>query len=243
MGAGTYLAFLDGDDMWDKRFLTEVVAAKTTQKSAMVFSGYKNFYQDGHLEKLNFSYMTGNLLVPYLKSLVGLHIGSILVDRAFLIEKGIRFTDGCKMGEDVEFISKILCFTEAYAVREDLMLYRQRNDSVMHSPFSWRVILSAIMAFKRIQKFIKENCSSLSDVEDIVDFLNIKISRFRHRLLWKMIRHGFQREALEMLSEPECIQDLKLIPISKLTWKQRLRYRIMLSKNRFIWSCCSMGKN
>jgi len=243
VATGEYLAFLDGDDLWDKRFLAEVVAAKETNNVEMAYSGYNAFYEDGRSRAFKFQYMDGDILVAYLNEIVSMHIGSLVVDKSMLNEFNIRFTEGCAIGEDVEFIIKLLCVAKVFSIRKELMLYRMRRPgSATNSTFKWQAHINGIRSFERIKVFILERCSEVANCEEILNILDNKTGKYRYWLLWKMVKFGYHTEALQMLSDSECIQELNKIKTFNLSFKQRLRYHAILSKNRYVWNCCGMFK-
>lgn len=240
---GEYLAFLDGDDLWDSRFLAEVVSAKETNDADLAYSGYKAFYEDGRSRAFKFQYMDGDILVSYLNEFVSMHIGSLVVDKSMLNEFNIRFTEGCAIGEDVEFIIKMLCVAKVYSVRKELMLYRMRRPgSATNSIFKWQSHISGIKSFERIKMFILEKCSMIAKCEEIFNILDNKTGKYRYWLLWKMVKFGYHTEAFQMLADPACIQELERMKAFNLSFKQRLRYHAILSKNGYVWKCCGMFK-
>ncbi|WP_312518573.1 glycosyltransferase family 2 protein [Anaerospora sp.] len=241
--AGEYLAFLDGDDLWDKRFLSEVVSAKEANHVDMAYTGYTSFYEDSRSKNFQFQYMDGDILIPYLKEITGMHIGSLLIAKSIVNDCNIHFTEGCPMGEDVEFIIKLLCVAKVCAVREELMFYRlRRPGSAMNTVFSWNMHMNVIKAFKRAQQFVQKNCLEYVKCSEIVDILNSKIGQCRYWILWKMVKNGYHEDARRMLADPECILDLQKISKSALIFKQRLRYHAIMSQNKYLWNCCALFK-
>ncbi len=240
---GDYLTFLDGDDLWDKRFLVQLVSAKKVNHVDMTYSGYTSFYEDGRSKKFQFTYMDGDILIPYLKESTGMHIGSLLIEKSIVNTYNIRFTEGCPMGEDVEFIIKLLCVAKVCAIREELMFYRlRRPDSAMNKAFSWHTHIHVIKAFKRAQEFIQNNCLESVKRSEVMDSLNRKIGHCQYWILWKMIKNGYHKDALQMLSDQEYILNLQKIRKTDLIFKQRLRYHAIMSQNKYIWNCCALFK-
>lgn len=240
IAAGKYLAFLDGDDLWDKSFLMKVVTAKELNPVDMVFSGYQSMAKNGYLKKFRFQYMDGDILLPYLKGVVGMCIGSVLVDKAFLCQYNINFTEGCSMGEDGEFLLKILCIAKVHAVREKLMIYRTRPGSARHSAFQWQIRLQRLEAIKRVVQYMQEYSDKLK-AAPALRALTENIGYHRYRLLWRMIKYGQHQDALHMLAEPECIQELLAVHKMDFRITHQLQYGIIMSKNQFLWKACALG--
>jgi len=238
IATGKYVAFLDGDDLWDASFLRKAKAAIEIGNINMAYSGFKALYEDGQCKKIGSQYMDDNILVPYLDGLIGIHIGSVLADRTFLLKHNILFTAGCARAEDIEFILKILCFGTIKSVPEELMMYRKRVGSATHSTFNWQTNLQEIEAYRRALQYI-QSCENTS--RDVLKLLTEKIGFYRYRLLWKMIKHHKHLEALEMLSSSECLDDLMAINKTNLRIAKQLQYSVIMSKNKYLWKACSLG--
>lgn len=82
-----------------------------------------------------------------------IQIGCTLTDRALLEQNGIRFTEGCLIGQDHEFIIKIVALTDAAAVPHELLDYRIRGGSAIHAKWNWQKHIHAIFGVRRAQDF------------------------------------------------------------------------------------------
>lgn len=248
MATGKYIAFLDGDDLWDKTFLRKVVAKKEGTQAEMVFSWYQKMDKKGRLKTVQFQSANdgdGDTLLLYINDIIfeniaGLHIGSVLIDKKILSQHDISFTENCAMGEDKEFILKVLSTAKVQAVREFLMIYRRREGSACHSPFNWEKSFQYIAAIKRGLYYVQEHRANTAEIVRALRILQENIRYHQYRLLWKMVKYNNHQEALRMLVEPECIEVLAQIAKEKLSLNHRFKYGIIMSKNQFLWKLCSL---
>ena len=68
------------------------------------------------------------------ENIISIWTGSVVYRKDFLIQEGIRYTEGCVAGEDSEFIYKCLCRAkEVCYINKVLSFYVQRKGSIMNS--------------------------------------------------------------------------------------------------------------
>ncbi|HWQ62207.1 MAG TPA: glycosyltransferase family 2 protein [Negativicutes bacterium] len=127
---GAYVSFLDADDLWDITFLQSLFAA--IRNHTFAYSGYRKLHENGRISKYKYKYCNGSILKDALSMITWVHFGAMLVDRRIL--DGIRFTEGVRSGEDLEFIYKVLSRADAVAVPRELATYRFRPGSASKQP-------------------------------------------------------------------------------------------------------------
>lgn len=172
LATGNYVHFFDPDDIIDtEEFQPIWEEIKNNSLDIIVGNGY--FYKDGKRIKLitqdSERKKLGTVTGPeYYKSSTKSkeytqYCWLYFLRREFLIQNDIMFTDGIKH-EDKEFSAK--CFSCAKTVKyipANFILYRQRSDSVSHSPGrfyspdsieAYRVVISNLIT--RYQKSIDE---------------------------------------------------------------------------------------
>lgn len=239
---GKYVAFLDGDDLWDASFLSKVVSAIESNEVDMVFSDYQ--YMDVHRRikkaRPKYKYADGNILLPYLQGMVRISIAATIANKDFLYNHNLWFTEGCTMGEDGEFILKLLGIAKVYSVREELMTYRMRLGSARNSGFDWQKRFQRVAALKRALLYLQEHCNNILATEETLKAFEAHMAKNRYRLLWRMIKHGNHLEALQMLTEPDCIYELNQINLAGLRLTNRLQYHIIISKKTYLWKICTL---
>lgn len=117
---GRYVWFMDSDDIAGKGMAAALASAASASGGAVAFCGYDT-YEENTGERQ--AYLTGeeparladapdDLLAKCLVGAISPGIWAMLFARSFLLDTGLRFTEGCVMGEDKEFIAKSLCRTE-----------------------------------------------------------------------------------------------------------------------------------
>ncbi|MDD4599665.1 MAG: glycosyltransferase family 2 protein [Negativicutes bacterium] len=230
---GEYISFLDGDDLWEPNFLEELVNAKK-EGIGIVFCGFSRLYNNKR-KKYKFQYMSGNILLANIKGIVWLHIGGVVIERDILTKYGISFAEGCSMGEDLEFIMKVLSVTKAQAISKELMLYRVRQGSACNSAFNWRKHIQVLTANHRVIAFIKNHYRGV-DIDEVLQSLYKRIAYDSYRILWKMFKAGNKDDVFNLLSDVNFQKDLSNLAISELKMVDRMKYNIVKTENPLIWS-------
>ena len=137
--AGTYIYFLDSDDTLADGTLDFYRSALRSNSSQVFFGfGYYSIYHD-RLKKdyANQEYdgKTFDALLlkkSFLMKKLFFHICSCIYEREFLIKHGITFTVGEKIGEDVEFLLKVIqCAPGCVYYARHCFIYQIRDDSTM----------------------------------------------------------------------------------------------------------------
>ena len=233
MANGQYVAFLDGDDLWKPDYLTKLLTAKGNAE--VVYCGYRRLHADGHYGQYKFSYHNGWLLPEFIQNYALLHISSFIVDRAILTEKNIWFTEECSIGEDSEFIVKILVTANVRSVQENLTIYRLRPGSVTHTSWDWQKLVDGMKAIKRATDYIlaelKHDDAKITCIMPVLyKYLTYKTIKF----LWKMIKLGHHEAALSLINS-EFADNLQQIKKSTLSSSDYLRYLAIISKNKKLW--------
>lgn len=147
---GEYVSFLDADDLWDITFLQSLFAAISNHTFA--YSGYRKLHENGRISRYKYKYCSGNILKDTLRMITWVHFGAMLIDSRIL--DGIRFTEGCKSGEDLEFIYKVLSRADSAAVPYELATYRFRPGSASKQPH--KDIDNAAQRTERLRAFFND---------------------------------------------------------------------------------------
>lgn len=150
---GGYIAFLDGDDLWQPEFLAEVVAFADSGHD-FVYARTVSRFPDGHDEifctdRVVEGYLDAFLHVKNNELRFAFHISGILLCKEVLTKYGVRFDDGIAMGEDGGFYIKLLSVVPIACLNKVLTVYRQRESSVMHRPFTPELDEQSIVPFER----------------------------------------------------------------------------------------------
>lgn len=139
LARGKYLYFLDSDDMLTEGSLAFFKSIIQKYANVKIFSFGYIMQRNGRLVK---SYISSTfddvLLTPHIlqesffSKNLSCHICSCIYDRTFLENYSIVFTEGIKIGEDVEFIIKAINKTDSfYYSKRICFVYQLRDNSTM----------------------------------------------------------------------------------------------------------------
>jgi glycosyltransferase involved in cell wall biosynthesis len=158
---GKYIAFIDSDDLWSSTKIEDQI--KMIYKTSMraCYCGFLDFFEeDNTTRKREMKLPSGKILYDFLKDNVWCHTSTWLIEKSLISENHIRFTEGCNWGEDFEFFMKIAAITEVCSVKEYLLLYRIRPNSLTTSA-SFLKQSEDIYVWMDLDKWIKENTHKL----------------------------------------------------------------------------------
>ncbi|MDW3038839.1 MULTISPECIES: glycosyltransferase family 2 protein [Bacillus cereus group] len=133
---GHWIAFLDGDDWWDKERIKELLNFARGNDADMVFDDIFFIY-DGHehpyssqAQNYNERMQSISNITPEL--LVELDLGmQPMIKRELLEGRKIKFDEKLTFGEDYVFYLDVLCESnKCYFYNKPLYFYRQRENSL-----------------------------------------------------------------------------------------------------------------
>lgn len=230
--AGEYLTFLDGDDKWEPSFLSSLISAIENTDADMAYCGYSHLYTSGIKRKFSYPYSAGHIILDVINGGTQIHIGTIMVKRSLINKLDLRFEEKCLIGEDQEFIWKLVSIAKVQAVPKELMMYRIRAGSAITAKWDWKKHIHAYYAFKRAEKFILSH----SPDPELRRTINMRIAYKLYKIIWRMIKNGYYDDASKLLNEKETQKYLSAIDKTKLTLVDKYKYKIVVSENRWIWS-------
>ncbi|MDU4961149.1 MAG: glycosyltransferase family 2 protein [Sporomusaceae bacterium] len=231
---GKYIAFLDGDDIWQPTFLAELLRTNRDADKAMVYCGYRHLYIMGFTTRFSYPYVSGDILVEVIQGRTQVHIGCLLVERAILDRYNIRFTAGCLMGEDQEFIIKLVAVVPVKAVPQELMLYRIRMGSAINSRWDWQKRIHSIWALKRSAAVVLGQKAKSEEYGRLEEVFQQRISYKVLKFFWRMLKNGFHTEAEDLL-RGDLAKDLFQLDVPKLKRLDQLKWKLVCSHNQRIW--------
>ena len=237
---GQFIAFLDGDDMWKPEFLKEAVASIQHSNANMIYCGYDRLYENGYIRKYRYHYPSGEILIPPPQEPVRLHICAILFERELLLKHNITFMKGCLIGEDWEMIAKALTVSTVQSVKRNLMIYRQRKGSALHTRWDWQKRIHALEAYQRAIAFMKENLADNPAREAILTHHRRQLGYQTLRFFWRMIKAGAHQDALRLMADEKFRTDFAYVQADKLGFLDSLKYKILESKNISYWRALNL---
>lgn len=133
---GEYLSFIDADDFVEKEFLADLLQEAIKTHSDFVHCGHNEFNETTQTNRsCSPARKTGtgaSLIQELLKTQTPLPLWTCMIKKSIINEHSIQFTDGCKYGEDQEFIYKTLIHCNQVAPLDKFLYnYRINNESAM----------------------------------------------------------------------------------------------------------------
>lgn len=240
MATGTDVIFLDGDDFWLPECLAKLVAAKDKSRAQVGYCGYNHFYINGYNRNYRYGYPDGNILIEAINGEVRFHLGALLIDKKVLIDINLQFTEGCLIGQDLEFMLKLAAVASYKSVSENLLMYRVRPNSAIKSKWKWEKHFHAVKGLRRAAEFIIDKSRNSKDLPIIRRGLDIRTGKLIAKFLWRIVKTNDYEDAnriiKEVTADPYYTSVLENFPRSELEFLDRIKYGIVLSNNRMFWS-------
>lgn len=228
---GDYISFLDGDDLWDAKFLENMMQSISRSKGQVEFAYGKTLecFEDGRRELLGGDNCRDgyyeDFLAPNNELRLPMHISAICVSRKLIQDNGISFEPGLRLSEDTGFMIKLLCITKAYGVGDALTFYVRRGNSATGNsewkPDFWS---GHVCIYEKIEDFVRINRhQAVSAFEKARGYV-------AYRFVLGCLKHGYILEAAEYRQRwRDWLADFAAGD-GKL--KDRLKCRLILSANR-----------
>ncbi len=167
---GDYLIFCDGDDRCKPDLINELREHMQNSDPDMVLWGFDSYKSStGEYTQIQDQFI-GDIKdgrSAFISILFGknkIRLGSFAVKRSYIDDYDIRYTVGCPLSQDVEFMYKCLSRAEMVSViNKSLFTYVKRDGSVM---FRYNINrFEAPRTMKRIYEYVRENTDFCNDKE------------------------------------------------------------------------------
>lgn len=202
---GKYLIFCDGDDICYSNMIQILTPLTVQDKDMLVWrfditqNGKRTVAQEEFLED---TLPKEEIFRKFLLGTYRIRLGSFAVKRDLVFENNIRYTVGCPLSQDVEFMFKCLAKVQNILLCNNILFtYAKREGSVMYTYNMNRFEAPRVM--KRIYDYVSANTNILKD-ESVRDYL-------QNGFLILHSIHAFD----------SCISYIKLSGISEF-WKEYL---------------------
>lgn len=232
---GTHLAFMDGDDFWQPTFLDEMMEAIQIMDVEMAYCGYTHLYTGGLQRGFSYPYSSGSILIEVINGHTQIHIGALVVKKDLVDRLGLFFTEGCLVGEDQEFIWKLVSNTKVQAVPKELMMYRIRSGSVIKAKWNWKTHIHVFYACKRAMDYILMEARQEYDQQRLSQVLYRRVAYKLYKIIWRMIKNGYSDDARQLLDQDECRTYLSYLDTQRLALMDKLKYKIVCSPKEILW--------
>ena len=185
---GEFIYFIDSDDYIDKTMIEKLVNSIKDKDS---FVGILGFYYD----------IDGRLKLQKMeeeehRTLKSPSVCTRMFRKEILDKSGIRFS-GLKIGEDLEFVFKVLAFNNhSTYIDEALYYYRLHEESLTHDNSIDRLCI--LKAIESIEKYLKES-NKYEEFKELIEFITISHIYFAVINLKKNEKFDEMKEAIRYL--------------------------------------------
>lgn len=225
---GTYLYFIDSDDIAEPKVLLDLVRLIEKNQCDMGIASFRTIDSDKNplvehinakTEIISGEEVSRRLILWETKCV----IGTFVVKRD--VVESIRFTVGTKYGEDVEYIHMCMLKSRKVIISPQLLHeYRMHGESAVH-----KITLSRFdvcFARKRFRTFVETNCSGASELLNTID--TYSIPEGLAQTLWLMCYEGVPlREIEEFLQRTGLKNDIDCVASNE---KAEERFRDILKR-------------
>lgn len=228
---GEFCIFIDSDDHVAPQFLEKLLHKQKETSANIVYCGCN---QGGKncVRPQPAAFQDGNLLRQRIARELLFHLGGVLIRRDFLIRENIRFNTELALGEDLLFTYTILAKQHLHAVPEYLYNQTYREDSVMNSAWSKEDYEHNAHAMDIIYSTMITLCHD-SQKETVAPLLKNMAITAKIKFLWGLLQSGKYDQTLKYLNSTYLT--LSQSDIASLKSKERKKYRVIMSKNTFLW--------
>ena len=234
---GRFLVFLDGDDLWREGFLAKAVARLEATGTDFFHCGVEHLRADAGPSPVAPQIHPGisssvDLMNRHFASGVQLLMGNVMLRNTPKV-RALRFADGCRHGEDTEYLLRALALTDSASLLEErLFIYRVRPGSATHRPWDWRFRLDAILAMERVLAHLSGQADGW-DRHSLEEGLR-RLRYSQYRLLYQMVKSGAWDEVRALLAQEGWREALRSVR-ERAPAMHRCKARIVQGQNPLAW--------
>lgn len=234
LAKGKYIIFLDGDDYWKPDCLSELLIAIQTSGADFSYCGYNHAY-GSFARNYRYQYADGDVLLKALQGKIRFQLGAVLINRAFLLNSAVVFSEGCPIGEDLEFMLKLAAIASVKSVQKNLLMYRVRASSAINSSWNCQKRIHSIYAYIRAAEYIEDKRSNHVDWIQIKKATDNGVAFKVYKFLWRTIKNQGYEAASKLLHDKKIIYYLTLLDKEDLSLLNRAKLSIVLSQKMYLW--------
>ncbi len=239
---GDHLVFLDGDDLWRQDFLSTALASMQETGAGLFFCGLDYLQADGSRKPRPMRIQpgpmdAGELIRLQLAEVVLLVMGNTVLRRTPEIRE-LRFVEGCRHGEDTEYLLRAMsCLGSAHFLEDALFLYRVRPGSATRQQWDWRSRVDGIHAMDRALEHLLRQASGRyrQAIEEECHRLHFS----KYRFLYQMVKYGAWEDAQAFIAQESWQASLRFTARQGPSG-HRGKARILLGQNRLAWRLISL---
>jgi hypothetical protein len=163
-----------------------------------------------------------------------------LIDKKVIDENKLKYTEGCLIGQDLEFMLKVAAIATFKAVPQNLLMYRVRPGSAINSKWKWEKHFHAIKGVRRAAEFIFDHYKESPNLAIIQSGMDIRLGKMLSKFFWHVVQTNSYEEAFgiieKILEEHYYATTLEKFKKNQLSFLDRIKHQIVLSKNRIFWN-------
>ena len=234
---GERLVFLDGDDLWQRDFLANAAARLSEPGVDCFICGIDRLLPDASLVPIPMKIPAGrlsaeDLIERFLEGRTLLVMGNTAL-RVTPALRALRFVDGCRHGEDTEYLLRALSMVHtAHVQKAALFLYRTRPGSATQRAWDWNVRVDALHAMERAMLHLIGSAPEGRKVR--LEGLRGQMQFSKYRFLYQMVKTGAWKDLRLFLAQDEWRTILSSVARHG-RHKHRLKARIILGENLAVW--------
>lgn len=243
---GEYVSFVDADDTVIPEYLEKMMGAMSTERIDLVSFGYCKIYEDNKkvfpCSPTKSNGTAENLLTNLIVENETLTPWMCLVRRNIVFNHKISFIEGCRYGEDQEFVYKLLVHcSKVTAVESSLYNYRIWNGSAMAK--KTLNILDNIEASIRSKEYLETNLGIDNKVAHY--FRNIRLTNDIMFVIYSLCKSGYSANEIHNIirCNPayQHVLSAKIIRLKSLI-KHNIRLVILKMSLKLYISACFVKK-
>ncbi|CBG89069.1 glycosyltransferase family 2 protein [Citrobacter rodentium] len=229
---GEFCIFIDSDDFVSPDFIEKLLSRQEQTQADIVYCGYHHGQRNGtHCKPEHF--YEGNLLTRRIRREIIFHLGGVLIRRSLLVNRNLRFNTQLALGEDLLFTYSLLAKERVYSVPEYLYHQTYRKGSVMNSSWSLLRYEHNASAMELIHNVIVNLCP-VQEKKDVSRLLKHSANIAKIKYIWQLLAAKEYEKAMARLNLNYL--NFSSEEVSSLQRKDRKKYKIINSKNKFLWA-------
>lgn len=185
MATGDYITFLDSDDILHEDKVQKQMNVIKKWNYDVCYCTYNNwdfFENEKKIKKMKF--ISGNIIENYLNEDTIPQTGTWLIKKEIIKLNNIKFTPKCNWGEDIEFFTKVLFYSNCGYVEEALLDYRIEHTGSLSK--SYKSTMKDIEMWERLKDWIKNQSDKFENRKfycELIDRYRISRSYLDYTLI------------------------------------------------------------
>ena len=188
---GQFICFMDDDDEIDPNYLLKMYSRQHETGGDAIYCGlYGHHIKNGvTYSPINTDFNEGSLLFDFFYKKVRFHIGCLFIRKQLLEDNNLFFDEDLRLGEDLDFIYRLLITCDMYAVPYYMYKHNYRENSLMNSCRTITHYRHESFAHERIYSSVMQLYKG-NRKEEIHTLLSKNRTYHKTRYLWNVLLNG-----------------------------------------------------